>query len=553
MKLLKKMDLFKNKVGRPSNETLKKRKIFCLSIATSVLIVIAFGIFTLNHFNAVNLKGASIATCVFPYNRTKCQGVKNETVKKAHTMLKSLKYYSSTIDGMFGPKTETAVKNFQKKENLTQNSNLNYETLNRLALRTSTRYYTVKYNRNGSSTTMSGAELKSGEYVQSFIYGVSENLSKTQLIKSGYTHVGYTLSTSYYRVNYQYGCLNAKCDTGAKWYSETEILRNERQGKKFYPMVYNIGQTVSKLGSKGTGQNVTLTAKYCPSGQIYDKKTSSCKSQPLKTDMTLTCPSSVAVNKEGVCKTNMSGVKITVTKTNLNSKYKSTYTTTSSDKTKVFKYTKTGTITVTAEKSGYKTVTKTIKIEKAANTTAANSSGTSSGNITSYTITKNTIVKTDASGAMPAITRSQLLEIIEEAGTSGILRTGKRKQNAKDHIDKILEIQTKYKVHALFTLAVAVQESGMGTSGCGRYNNWFSNLYSTRRLASDGKYSRCIEYKNADEGIEKFGSLISGSKYFKAGKTKPSTIGPRYCGTTCGSSWATSVTNNMNSLLKWLK
>ena len=53
------MKLFENKVGRPSNETLKKRKIFYLGVAASVLVVIIFGIFLFNQFDAVSLKGAT--------------------------------------------------------------------------------------------------------------------------------------------------------------------------------------------------------------------------------------------------------------------------------------------------------------------------------------------------------------------------------------------------------------------------------------------------------------------------------------------------------------
>ena len=53
------MKLFKNKVGRPSNETLKKRKVFYLSVASSILLVIIIAIFALNHFNIINLKGSA--------------------------------------------------------------------------------------------------------------------------------------------------------------------------------------------------------------------------------------------------------------------------------------------------------------------------------------------------------------------------------------------------------------------------------------------------------------------------------------------------------------
>ena len=41
------MKLFENKVGRPSNEMLKKRKIFKISIIVSMTLVLSLGIFML--------------------------------------------------------------------------------------------------------------------------------------------------------------------------------------------------------------------------------------------------------------------------------------------------------------------------------------------------------------------------------------------------------------------------------------------------------------------------------------------------------------------------
>lgn len=54
------MELFKNKVGRPSNEILKKRKIFKTGIILGVIAII-IGMFSLGYFNIINLRGASYA------------------------------------------------------------------------------------------------------------------------------------------------------------------------------------------------------------------------------------------------------------------------------------------------------------------------------------------------------------------------------------------------------------------------------------------------------------------------------------------------------------
>lgn len=53
------MKLFENKVGRPSNEMLKKRKIFYFCCFLFAIMAIVIGVFTLNHFNIINLKGSA--------------------------------------------------------------------------------------------------------------------------------------------------------------------------------------------------------------------------------------------------------------------------------------------------------------------------------------------------------------------------------------------------------------------------------------------------------------------------------------------------------------
>ena len=48
------VELFKNKVGRPSNEILKRRKIFKTGIILGVIAII-IGMFSLGYFNIINL------------------------------------------------------------------------------------------------------------------------------------------------------------------------------------------------------------------------------------------------------------------------------------------------------------------------------------------------------------------------------------------------------------------------------------------------------------------------------------------------------------------
>ena len=48
------------------------------------------------------------------------QGSKGEIVRQIQTKLKNWGYYTGSVDGVFGAKTTTAVKSFQKKNGLTQ-------------------------------------------------------------------------------------------------------------------------------------------------------------------------------------------------------------------------------------------------------------------------------------------------------------------------------------------------------------------------------------------------------------------------------------------------
>lgn len=46
------------------------------------------------------------------------------TIKAAQQKLKDLGYYTGTVDGSFGPKSQVALKNFQKANNLTVDGKL---------------------------------------------------------------------------------------------------------------------------------------------------------------------------------------------------------------------------------------------------------------------------------------------------------------------------------------------------------------------------------------------------------------------------------------------
>ena len=65
-------------------------------------------------------------------NGTCAPGDKGDAVKSVQKRLKSLGYYSGSIDGDYGNGTKTAVKNFQKRNGLKETGKVNSDTLKKL-------------------------------------------------------------------------------------------------------------------------------------------------------------------------------------------------------------------------------------------------------------------------------------------------------------------------------------------------------------------------------------------------------------------------------------
>ncbi len=148
-----------------------------------------------------------------------------------------------------------------------------------------------------------------------------------------------------------------------------DIPSKDNHGKYIYSSVPLLSTTSYKinLDKKCKIKGVYKNVKYEEDNiNKITKKTTTKKS--AKTGLKLNCPESAKVNKEFTCTTNAKGVKISVSKTNLAKGYNTSFKTTANDKTKQSKYTKTGTVTVKAELSGYKSVEKKVKIVSSATT-----------------------------------------------------------------------------------------------------------------------------------------------------------------------------------------
>ena len=105
------MNLFKNNVGRPSNETLKKRRIIYCTIAITVLILIVGCVFYVknNFFGEVGgVSKNATSSCAQPYNISFCENEgyygrpHGEAIKKLQEMLKEAGYHYGYVNGNYG-------------------------------------------------------------------------------------------------------------------------------------------------------------------------------------------------------------------------------------------------------------------------------------------------------------------------------------------------------------------------------------------------------------------------------------------------------------------
>lgn len=270
-----KMKLLKNKVGRPSNDTLQKRKLFYIVISVAVVILTAITGFTLYHYVRVingTEKNASASTCVIPYSNSKCKYARNSTIKQVQKMLNKLGYYKKSYgyDGNFGPKTLDAVKKFQSDYGLDVDGYIGPGTLEELAKATNTNYFKVQYDKNGGSGTLNSQYGN----IQTIIRGIATPMSSTKLTKGRENHVGYTGTTIINGTEYRYGCFTEKCVSGKQSrYSVNAIKNNEKKGKPFYDYIYPIGAKLKSTAKNG--ETVKMTAFYCAADEVL--KDNTCK------------------------------------------------------------------------------------------------------------------------------------------------------------------------------------------------------------------------------------------------------------------------------------
>ena len=191
------MELFENGIGRPTNEILKKRRNFKIAIISIALVVAVAGIFAVRSFLSTGIDGTeknATIGCSFPYSRSKCSGVQNDTVKKVQEMLNSkLKYRKKlTVNGVFDSATEKNLKYYQAMNFIAMTGKINAKTLEKLAKATKTEYYKIKYDKNGGKGTLDWSDNN----VQVILKGCNQTLSTTKLTKTNQEHIGWTIESN---------------------------------------------------------------------------------------------------------------------------------------------------------------------------------------------------------------------------------------------------------------------------------------------------------------------------------------------------------------------
>lgn len=154
------------------------------------------------------------------------------------------------------------------------------------------------------------------------------------------------------------------------------------------------------------------------------------------------------------------------------------------------------------------------------------------------------IVKVDEPGALEPLTKQQIEEIISKRFS------GKAYDNLMSSIDAFMSIQSKYKVNAVFAIAVTQMESSCGVNW-GAINSSTYNWYSIRGDYQGNSTNGWRKYSSFSEATEDFGSLIgTSSNYFAGGNTTIESIGKSYCPP--GDEWSSGVSQFVKAMYELL-
>ena len=327
------MKIFKNKVGRPSNKTIRNRKIVLSLSAMLSMCFILFITLMFTDNKTDKLKGVVSGTCdVWVNNVTntsavvnwKCNGTRvssiyvyksNKDGKKLSLLEFRLPSSKINTNGSIKIKNSIFFKKYKANNFYLVRAKVKSKYVNELF---STVFYKIKYDGNGATGSMKD---------QTINYLEKTKINSLGFEKKGYEFTGWKITKN----NLYYG---KDSNDNIGWYEMPNkfiYLKNE--------------QEILKLGNNG--ETITLIAQW---NGDEDK------------NLVLDCPTSVLVNKSFKCTTNMEGVTLKATSDSLDSKYSKSFVTTKDDMAKDLKYIMPQTVEVVATKSGYESIKKNVKI-----------------------------------------------------------------------------------------------------------------------------------------------------------------------------------------------
>lgn len=270
------MNIFKNSVGRPSNDLKRKRKIFYIGVVLIVTIIVVFGgffvctklinggMFQSNSYNAeTNPVKVTIKPSISAVKVNKDSKVNFEILFKKNNAKDKKSYYykwttykgdnkkhhedgcSSISDGMKVKKSLTIFD--KRKGTITIYSDKNCKKKIGSSVSTKEydylRIYTIKYNANGATSGSMNEQTK-------VIYGTSTNLSKNKFTKKGYKFLGWKAYNSFTNKWY---CYNSKDLKTQKWLDNKDC-------NEYY--IYSDQASVSKTAEHG--ETVIMYAFWIP-------------------------------------------------------------------------------------------------------------------------------------------------------------------------------------------------------------------------------------------------------------------------------------------------
>ena len=432
------MKLFKNKIGRPSNEIKLKRTVFILSMVTIITTIISVSIsLTVTGINTNKLKGASVPNgslikdygihvcAIDNYNsqfktnysydhaltaqelgKLKYFFCTNEKLKKSAKgieYMKSIKSFTLdhsseiyTIDLSQNTKLEkisissfpgSQVTNiiFPKSDNIKHLSLSGLYKLKILSITSANLNYVNFFAMNSLKTVSIKSDNLKELHVQTLM-GVQtfsvRPVNKKSVAKFDILFLDYVPNMSKtskdFLINNQKSASKLICPASAQVNTEFSCVVSSNKGSATYT-TENLANGYYRSASI-TKNNKKVNLKYTKAGEITVSYNGVCKIVKIvdpkePTTLTLTCPTSVKVSEEFRCYTNHEGATIKLPKEGLVSNYSSNWTTTSKDKSIKGKYNIAGKVTVVVSKGGYKEVSKTIEVKGNSVTSRNNSNG----------------------------------------------------------------------------------------------------------------------------------------------------------------------------------